>query len=114
MKLTDFNTLTFDCYGTLIDWESGIFTALQPLLAKSGNGFARDAALEAFARHESAQEHATPDMIYSDLLAQVHARLAREWGIHQQEARDQKPDLPTALDQKLIGRDVFQIGRAHV
>ena len=32
MKLTDFSVLTFDCYGTLIDWESGIFTALQPLL----------------------------------------------------------------------------------
>ena len=39
MKLTDFTTLTFDCYGTLIDWESGIFAALQPLIAKSGNGF---------------------------------------------------------------------------
>ena len=32
MKLTDFRVLTFDCYGTLIDWESGIFAALQPLL----------------------------------------------------------------------------------
>ena len=30
MRLTDFSALTFDCYGTLIDWESGIVTALQP------------------------------------------------------------------------------------
>ena len=29
MKLTDFKVLTFDCYGTLIDWESGIFAALR-------------------------------------------------------------------------------------
>ncbi len=29
MKLTDFDALTFDCYGTLIDWESGIATALR-------------------------------------------------------------------------------------
>jgi FMN phosphatase YigB (HAD superfamily) len=29
VKLTDFKTLTFDCYGTLIDWESGIVEALQ-------------------------------------------------------------------------------------
>ena len=32
MKLTDFDTLTFDCYGTLIDWETGIFEGLRPLL----------------------------------------------------------------------------------
>ena len=32
MKLTDFKVLTFDCYGTLIDWESGIHNALKPLI----------------------------------------------------------------------------------
>ena len=31
-----FDALTFDCYGTLIDWESGIIAALQPLLARAG------------------------------------------------------------------------------
>ncbi len=30
MKLTDFDTLTFDCYGTLIDWERGIGDELRP------------------------------------------------------------------------------------
>ena len=103
MKLTDFDTLTFDCYGTLIDWESGIFTALQPLLAKAANGFGRDAALEAFARHESAQEHETPSMIYSDLLSHVHARLAREWGVAADAAADATfgaavPDWPAFAD----------------
>src|ERR1700739_290436 len=29
---SDFDLLTFDCYGTLIDWETGIFSALKPLL----------------------------------------------------------------------------------
>ena len=32
MKLSDFKVLTFDCYGTLIDWETGMFQALSPLL----------------------------------------------------------------------------------
>jgi 2-haloacid dehalogenase len=81
MKLTDFSVLTFDCYGTLIDWESGIYAALQPLLRKAASGFSRDAALEAFARHESAQEAETPGMIYSELLATVHRRLASEWRV---------------------------------
>ena len=35
MQLTDFDTLTFDCYGTLIDWESGIFEGLRPLLERA-------------------------------------------------------------------------------
>lgn len=31
MRLTDFKVLTFDCYGTLIDWETGMIEALRPL-----------------------------------------------------------------------------------
>ena len=34
MKLTDFKALTFDCYGTLIDWESGMVEALKPLTGR--------------------------------------------------------------------------------
>ena len=55
-KLTDFSVLTFDCYGTLIDWESGLFEALQPLLAKVGGQLSRDEVLETFGRHEHEQE----------------------------------------------------------
>ena len=35
MTLTDFKVLTFDCYGTLIDWESGIIEALAPLVMRA-------------------------------------------------------------------------------
>ncbi len=86
MKLTDFRVLTFDCYGTLIDWESGIHAALQPLLRQGRLDLPRDAVLETFARHESAQEAETPGMIYSELLATVHRRLAREWSVPADEA----------------------------
>ena len=86
MKLTDYKVLTFDCYGTLIDWEAGIYTALQPLLAKATRPPSKDAVLEAFARHESSQEAETPHMIYSDVLAAVHRRLAREWNLAASDA----------------------------
>lgn len=33
LDFSRFRVLTFDCYGTLIDWESGIFSALRPILA---------------------------------------------------------------------------------
>ena len=81
MKLTDFKVLTFDCYGTLIDWETGILAGVAPLLAKSRGTMTREEILESFAREESAQEEETPAMLYSQLLAAVYKRLARSWGI---------------------------------
>ena len=103
MRLTDFDVLTFDCYGTLIDWESGIFAALQPLLRKAAAPLSRDAALEIFARHESAQEAETPGMIYSELLAQVHRRLAEELALPATEDEHRSfgasvPDWPAFAD----------------
>src|SRR5262245_58110403 len=80
MRLTDFKVLTFDCYGTLIDWESGMVAALAPLTARVGN-LSRDAILEAHARHESSQQAYTPARRYSELLAIVYKRLAEEWGV---------------------------------
>lgn len=88
--LTDFRALSFDCYGTLIDWESGIFAALQPLLARARPTIARDAALAAFARHEHQVEADTPTLLYRDVLAQVHGALAREWQISPNQAEDQR------------------------
>jgi 2-haloacid dehalogenase len=88
MELTDFKVLTFDCYGTLIDWESGIWEALQPMIAAGNVKIGREAALENFARHESAQESATPAMLYSDLLALVHANMAEEMSAPADAGRD--------------------------
>jgi 2-haloacid dehalogenase len=81
MRLSGFRVLTFDCYGTLIDWESGLLAALQPLLRKGGLTLAPEAVLARFAHHESAQQEATPGMLYSALLAEVHRRLAEEWQV---------------------------------
>jgi len=76
-SLTDFNTLTFDCYGTLIDWESGIWDAMQPLIhANQRDDITRRIGLESFAQLETAQELETPDLLYPKLLARVHRSLA--------------------------------------
>ncbi|MEM5299619.1 haloacid dehalogenase type II [Burkholderia sp. JPY481] len=81
MKLTDFDALTFDCYGTLIDWESGIFEALKPLLERARTPLTRDQVLEAHARHESSQQIFTPAKRYQELLSIVYKRMAEEWGL---------------------------------
>ncbi len=106
MPLPDFKILSFDCYGTLIDWETGLLTALAPLMARAG--IARDAALEAYAEQESAQQAATPALLYGDILTRVHARLGRLWGVPTTAAEDNAfgrsipdwpafPDSPAAL-----------------
>jgi 2-haloalkanoic acid dehalogenase type II len=88
MKLSDFEVLSFDCYGTLIDWESGIHAALAPLRARARTGLSRDAVLEAFAGFESRQQALTPSMAYADLLAEVHGQLAAAWGVPRDTAED--------------------------
>ncbi len=103
MRLSVFRVLTFDCYGTLIDWETGIWAALQPLMRDRRSAITRDEALEAFGRHEAAEEAEMPTLRYSDLLARVHARLAREWGVEADEDEHRRfgrsvPDWPAFPD----------------
>jgi putative hydrolase of the HAD superfamily len=81
MKLSQFKVLTFDCYGTLIDWESGMVEALKPLTSRVSPDLTRNQILEAHARHESAQQRWTPARRYRDLLAIVYKRLAEEWRV---------------------------------
>jgi len=84
--LADHTTLTFDCYGTLIDWESGIWDAYQPLIAASGRlDITREQALAAHARLESAQQTETPGMLYGELLGRVHVGFARGYGLETTE-----------------------------
>jgi len=81
VKLSEFKVLTFDCYGTLIDWETGIRNGLQPLLARTAGSLTPERILEQFAQHEAAQQLLTPAMPYSQLLGVVYRRLATAAGI---------------------------------
>ena len=77
MRLTDFKALTFDCYGTLIDWESGMVEGLKPLTARVDRGLSRDDILQAHARHESSQQAWTPGKRYSESAA--YGRSVKDW-----------------------------------
>jgi 2-haloacid dehalogenase len=59
-----FDAMTFDCYGTLIDWETGLLAALRPIVSDHDD----ETLLATFARHESALE-AGPYLSYRDVLA---------------------------------------------
>jgi len=81
VKLSDFRALTFDCYGTLIDWESGIIDATGALVAKAPGKLSRNEVLQAHALHESSQQAQTPTMKYHQILAIVYKRLSEQWGV---------------------------------
>ena len=90
MELTDFSTLTFDCYGTLIDWESGIAATLRPWAEGHGLDVDDETLLAAFARAENQLERTAPDMLYTTLLARTFGALAEDLGrpaeAHEREA----------------------------
>jgi 2-haloacid dehalogenase len=73
-----FDALTFDCYGTLIDWEAGILAALRPALPR-GDATADDLLLEEYANAEATLE-AGPYLRYREILGTGLAAVARAHG----------------------------------
>ena len=68
MNLSQFKILTFDVYGTLIDWESGMINGLKPLTDRVDWALGRDEILNAHALYESTAQRFSPSKKYSDLL----------------------------------------------
>jgi 2-haloacid dehalogenase len=78
--LSDFDALSFDCYGTLIDWESGISAALAPWAARQGVALTPEQLLERYATAEALEEERTPGALYPDILAAAMRTLATAVG----------------------------------
>jgi len=73
-----YDIITFDCYGTLIDWESGIASAFARAAAESGVTLDRDDVLRAYhATEHVVEQHYRP---YRDVLAETAARVAHALG----------------------------------
>jgi 2-haloalkanoic acid dehalogenase type II len=79
MQLSQFKALSFDCYGTLIDWETGIVEALRPLGQRAD--ISGEQLLEAYGPVEHEVEKAFPALRYSELLERVHERLSQRLGL---------------------------------
>ena len=89
MKPDDFDALTFDCYGTIIDWETGILAAMRPLLGAHGVHDADpERLLELFASRESDAETG-PYRSYRDVLRTVARGIGRAFGF---DASDDEVD----------------------
>ncbi len=80
LDFDDFDVLTFDCFGTLIDWETGILEALRAQLAGRGIAASDDELLELYGRHEAALE-AGDYLSYREVLAGSFRGLCADLGL---------------------------------
>jgi len=109
LEYGSFEALTFDCYGTLIDWEAGLLGAFRPILAAHGIDAEGEDLLVRYARHEAAAE-AGPYLHYRDVLATGLRGVATELGFEASPAEVERfsgsvvdwpafPDSAAALAQ---------------
>jgi len=89
LPFANFDVLTFDCYGTLIDWETGLWEALQPILAQHHIAITTDEALALYGALESEAERG-PYRTYRTVLRMTLAGLGTRLGFVPTEAELQR------------------------
>src|SRR5919199_3056539 len=103
LDLTKYEALSFDCYGTLIDWETGIAAVLAPWAREQGLDLNDEELLLAYADNEAAVERETPAALYPDVLAMAFRRTGEKLGTPVSDAWAQRmgdsvPDWPAFPD----------------
>ena len=103
MDLSKYTALSFDCYGTLIDWEAGILEVLRSWATECGLDVDDDRLLAVYGDHESATEREHPSSLYPAILAEAFRRTGRTLGVAVDEAwaarlGESVPDWPAFSD----------------
>jgi 2-haloacid dehalogenase len=80
VKITEFEALSFDCYGTLIDWEAGIVAVLGPWARSRGLALDDEALLTAYSKHEERAEAEHPAALYPEILGRSLTALGQDLG----------------------------------
>lgn len=81
LDLTAYDALSFDCYGTLIDWEAGIAAVLGPWARRFDQATTDEQVLVAYAEHEAAVEREAPATRYPDVLREAFRRTGAALGL---------------------------------
>jgi len=94
MDFSNFRVITFDCYGTLIDWERGILGALRPILSAHGANLAEREILRLYGEIE-AEEESGRYRDYKEVLRSVVRAFGRRLRFEPSESEAQS--LPDSL-----------------
>ncbi|MEO3798617.1 haloacid dehalogenase type II [Nonomuraea sp. B1E8] len=103
MNFNDFDAISFDCYGTLIDWEAGIATVLRAWAGAHGLRMSDEQLLTAYAAHEAQAEADHPGDLYPRILARAMRGLGAQLGVPVSDAEAESlavsvPDWPAFPD----------------
>jgi len=85
LRFSQFDYLSFDCYGTLIDWERGILSYLRPLLWDNGAPVPDEDILNLYSEFEP-REQESPYRTYREILAAVVRHFADQYGFRVSES----------------------------
>ena len=81
MNLADYDALSFDCYGTLIDWEAGMSSVLAPWAREVGLDLTDEELLLVYAENEVRVERENPTALYPTILAESFRRIGASLGV---------------------------------
>jgi 2-haloacid dehalogenase len=103
LDLRQFKALSFDCYGTLIDWEAGISAVFSPWAREQGVELTHETLLLTYADNEAAVEREMPAALYPEVLTAAFRRTGErvdrpvtdEWA---HRLADSLPDWPAFPD----------------
>lgn len=79
--ILNYQALAFDVYGTIVDWEGGMITALEPLTSQLKTPVSKEHLFAIIHELEKEQQAQTPAMAYRDILAAFHPKLAQRLGL---------------------------------
>jgi 2-haloalkanoic acid dehalogenase type II len=114
--MSQFEVITFDCYGTLIDWETGIRNAFQEALEKTGN--ARDLAEGGgrfYAEEEPRIESENSRASYRQILSKTVLAVARRigWALNESDSGFLADDLPSWKPFKDTNPALERLAKKH-
>ncbi|RKE68413.1 HAD family hydrolase [Pseudorhodoplanes sinuspersici] len=87
LDFDSFKVLTFDCYGTLIDWETGMEELVRPWMAELGGATPLDLVITSFALHQAKHQQVRPALLYPELLARTWHDIEGTFGWEKNESR---------------------------
>jgi 2-haloacid dehalogenase len=106
LDLTSFKALSFDCYGTLIDWEAGLAAVLVPWAREQDLDLTDEQLLLAYSTNEADVQAETPEALYPDVLATAFRRtgealdrpVSDEWATQLGSSVPDWPAFPDSAD----------------
>ena len=124
LDLTKFKALSFDCYGTLIDWETGIAAVLRPWAREQGLELSDEQLLRAYGRNEGAAQRETPSALYPEILAAAFRSTGEQLGAVVSDGWAERlggsvgdwpafPDSPEALERLARRYKLIIVSNVH-